>query len=152
MPVRRPNSLKLLDGEPPSRINNEEPSPLTEEPRMPGWFNLTQQQTWRATIRQLRGMKTLTAADYDTLVNYVVTADLCHRLAVQVAQGDTTAVGGHGSLHANPLIATLDRAIGRCTQLAREFGLTPMARASLRMSTVIDTPAEDDSPAAFFAS
>lgn len=150
MPIRRPTTLKVMDGEPPSRINTDAPMPKAEEPRMPGWFTLTQQQTWRAVVRQLRGMQLLHAADYDTLVNYVITADLCHRLAVEVSQQATTVHGGHGSTHSNPLISTLDRAMGRCTELAREFGLTPRARASLRMSVFGDMPADDDSPESFF--
>jgi P27 family predicted phage terminase small subunit len=151
MPIRKPRALKVLDGAHPSEVNDTSPSPKAEEPRMPGWFTLTQQQTWRATVRQLRGMRMLHAADYDNLVNYCVAADLAHRLATEVGQADLTVVGGHGSLHANPLLHVLDRTMARVTALGREFGLTPSSRASMRMLTDSHAPADEDSPEAYFA-
>src|SRR5262245_39039494 len=135
MPVRRPRALKLLDGQPPSEVNHEEPQPIAEEPRMPGWFNLTQTQTWRHTVRQLRGMRMLSAADYDTIVNYCVTADLCHRIGAELDTTDLTITGGHGSSYSHPMLATLNAAQNRLIRLARELGLTPASRASLRMSS-----------------
>jgi len=96
-------------------------------------------------------MRMLHAADYDNLVNYCVAADLAHRLATEVGQADLTVVGGHGSLHANPLLHVLDRTMARVTALGREFGLTPSSRASMRMLTDSHAPADEDSPEAYFA-
>jgi P27 family predicted phage terminase small subunit len=152
MPARKPRTLKLINGTSPHEINTSEPVPSTEEPLMPTWFDLSQQQTWKHTVRQLRAMRLLAASDYDNLVNYVVAADLCRRISIQLADIELTVLGGHGSLHGHPLLIVLDRAMARVTALGREFGLTPSSRASLRMLTDADTVGAKDSPEAWFAS
>lgn len=151
MPIRKPRRLRVINGAHPSEINVDEPTPPAEEPLMPSWFTLTQQQCWRHTIRQLRGMRLLAAADYDNLVNYVVAADLCHRISTELADIELTVLGGHGSLHGHPLLIVLDRAMARVTALGREFGLTPSSRASLRMLSDSGAPADLDTPESFFA-
>lgn len=93
----------------------------------------------------------LSAADYDTIVNYVVCADLCHRIGAQIAGTDLTITGGHGSEYAHPMFSTLNAAQSRLIRLARELGLTPASRASLRMSSLLpNTEANADSPEHYF--
>jgi P27 family predicted phage terminase small subunit len=152
MPARKPRALRVINGAHPSEVNNNEPTPRSEEPLMPSWLTLSQQACWRHTTRQLRGMRLLSAADYDSLVNYVVAADLCQRIEMQLGDIELTVVGGHGSLHGHPLLIVLDRTMARVTALGREFGLTPSSRASLRMLTDDTTTADRDTPEAWFAS
>lgn len=119
---------------------------------MPSWLTVTQQQCWKHTTRQLRGMRLLAASDYDNLVNYVVAADLCQRVERELTTiEELTVTGGHGSLHGHPLLIVLDRTMARVTALGREFGLTPASRASLRMLSDSASPADRDSPESFFA-
>lgn len=152
MNARRPTALKLLDGVQERRINTDEPLPLTEKPKCPPWFTVAQQQLWRSTCRQIAGMKMLSAADYVSLVNYVVMSELGQRLSQALGQGELVIAGEHLD-HANPLLLALDRVVMRCTMLAREFGLTPSSRASLRMSAVgTNTEAERNTAASYFRS
>lgn len=152
MPARKPRALRIINGAHPSEINLDEPTPPAEEPMMPSWLSESQQQCWLHTTRQLRGMRLLAASDYDNLVNYVVAADLCQRIERELGDIELTVVGGHGSLHGHPLLIVLDRAMARVTALGREFGLTPSSRASLRMLSDHSTPADRDTPQAWFAS
>jgi phage terminase small subunit len=56
-------------------------------------------------------------------------------------------------IHAHPYLAALDRAQGRVLAYAGQLGLTPRARATLRMATVNpDTEAAHQSLEAYFAS
>lgn len=152
MPIRRPTALKVLDGVSPSRINTDEATPLSEKPKMPGWFSLPQQQTWRHVVRQLDGMGMLAAADYDSLVNFVLCADTARRIACELNDSTLIMTGASGAPMANPLLVAMDRAIGRTMHLARQFGLTPSSRASLRMSLAApDTEANANGPVSWFS-
>lgn len=151
MPIRKPVSLKLLEGQPPSEVNNEEPTPLDEEPVMPEWFTVSQIRLWRHTTQQLAGMHMLHAADQETIINYVILADRCRLLANEFNELPYTVLGGNGSIYAHPKWTVLNQSVSRLRSYARELGLTPASRASLRMSSLTpDNEANANDPATFF--
>jgi P27 family predicted phage terminase small subunit len=152
VPIRKPRALKVLDGQSPVEINHDEPSPLSEDPVMPDWFTPAQAEKWEHTTRQLRGMRMLNAADTETIVSYVVSTEMVAQIGAAMVGESLTVVGGHGSVYADPRLTILNQAMARSIRLARELGLTPQSRASLRMSTLTpDTEASVNTPANFFS-
>jgi P27 family predicted phage terminase small subunit len=76
-------------------------------------------------------------------VSWVVIADRAHRVVAQTGVLVKDSVSGKPS--ANPAVNVAEKASARLTILAREIGLTPSSRASLRRSAagtapVIETP------------
>ena len=154
MPDRVPTRLKVINGDKPDRINLDEPTArsTTRVPSAPGWFTVSQTALWRQVCRELIAMRLLYTADLDTVVSYVVATDLTNRIAAMLNDVNAlTATSVTGVVHAHPYLASLDRAQGRAALLAVQLGLTPRARASLRMAaTVPDTEANAESPASWF--
>lgn len=155
MPDRVPNRLKVINGDKETRINRDEPAAreLFRIPVAPSWFTLSQTNLWKQVCKELMAMRLLYLADLDALVQYVVVADLCNTLAAKINDLPSyTRVSDMGVIHPHPYFSMLDRAQTRLSMLGREFGLTPRARAALRMAAVVpNTEAGHETPASYFA-
>lgn len=136
-PARRPTALRLVEGARPDKVNQDEPQPLPVEPDAPEeWTELgeasEQLQVWNRVVDQLRDMGILFAADTDSLVAYVE-AVVIHRQASRQLDGANLLVtGAQGNLVKNPLLQIQRDAAAVIRAFAREFGLTPSARASVK--------------------
>jgi P27 family predicted phage terminase small subunit len=108
---------------------------------------------WKQVCKELIAMRMLYVADLDSLIAYVMAADTCNRLSALINDLDQLVeVSVQGVYHAHPYFSMLDRAQTRLSMLAKQFGLTPLARASLRMSAMTpDTEAAHETAASYFA-
>jgi P27 family predicted phage terminase small subunit len=156
MPDRVPNRLKVINGDKASRINIDEPAAreMTRLPVAPAWLTVSQNVLYKQVCRELMAMHLLYAADLDIVLHYVVDMDLANRLGAEINDMDSLVVeSGTGLIHAHPYLAAVDRAQGRALAFAIQLGLTPRARATLRMAAVNpNTEAAHLSPEAYFAS
>lgn len=139
-PARRPTMLRLVEGARPDKVNQDEPQPRPVDPEPPEeWTELgpdlcEQLLVWNRTVDQLRGMGLAFAADTDSLVAYVEAVVVHRRASRQLAATDCTLLvtGAQGNLVKNPLLQIQRDAAAVIRAFAREFGLTPSARASVK--------------------
>jgi phage terminase small subunit len=140
-----PTAVKLLKGVRPSRINDDEPQVPEQSPTMPDWaadLDGPAGERWRAIWSEtLRQASWLRAADQDTLVMYVTAAVDAERLGRALLRSPLlerdAASGG-------PKTLTVRRewrsAVDAMNRLAREFGLSPVSRQTLKSSLLGDAP------------
>lgn len=154
MPDRVPTKLKLINGDKPNRINLDEPAAreLTKIPTPPAWMTVSQVALFRQVSRELLAMRLLYSADLDCLVQYVVAADTCNLLSARINDlSHITVTSESGMIHAHPYFAMLDRAQTRLQMLAKQFGLTPVARLAIRMADTGTVRQGAETPSSYFA-
>lgn len=137
-PARRPTALRLVEGARPDKVNKDEPKPRPVDPEPPEeWVELGDElsehlQVWNRTVDQLRGMGLAFAADTDSLVAYVEAVVVHRNASRQLVNADLLVLGAQGNWVKNPLLQIQRDAAAVIRAFAREFGLTPSARASVK--------------------
>ena len=141
-PARAPDAAKLRKGETrPSRLNGLEPLPRHAAPRMPKGMDEAARRVWRRIVREMTGSGVIEAADTDILRCYCEAVAAYERDVPLLMRGGPVITGSRGrELVRNPMhqIVRDDRDAIRL--LARELGLSPAARASLRVSPGVESP------------
>ena len=133
-PAPMPSTLKRLRGETrPSRLNDREPLPRRSVPRPPADLDPAAKLIWRRTVREMpAGM--ITAVDADALACYCEAVMRYRQAASLLARSALLIRGARaGDLIANPLDRVTRGWADQIRLFARELGLTPSARAGLRM-------------------
>ena len=133
-PAPMPTALKRLRGETrPSRLNDREPLPRRTVPRPPTDLDPAAKLIWRRTVREMpAGM--ITAVDADALACYCEAVMRYRQAASLLARSAPLIRGARtGDLIANPLDRVTRGWADQIRLFARELGLTPSARAGLRM-------------------
>jgi P27 family predicted phage terminase small subunit len=128
----RPTTVKRLHGTAPGRLNDEEPVPDPAPPAMPEGFSETQRTLWVRVCEDLRFMGLLHRADTETITAYCVWADRHDQAQWAINKTGMLVRNRDGEPVPNPLLKKAYEADQRRTTLARELGLTPSARATLR--------------------
>ena len=132
-PAPTPTGVKLRQGETrPSRVNRMEPLPRHAAPAMPRGMEPEARKTWRRVVREMRGTDVILAADADVLRCYCEAVAAYVRSATMLA-GSTVLVRRDGELAKNPLHQVVRDNRDAVRLFARELGLSPSARASLRV-------------------
>ena len=133
-PAPMPSTLKRLHGETrPSRLNYREPLPRRTAPQPPAELYPAAKRIWRRTVREMpAGM--ITAVDADALACYCE-AVVRYRQTTSLLARSAPLIRGTraGDLIANPLDRVTRGWADQIRLFARELGLTPSARAGLRM-------------------
>lgn len=125
-----PTALKLVKGEIPSRINDDEPQPDPSEPTCPS-KNPKVQKMWDYTIAQLRRMRVVTMADREPLVAYCQIA-VMHAEACDIVDREGMLVKTPNGGMAHPALRIARDAATQMRAYATEFGLTPAARTRIK--------------------
>lgn len=148
---RKSNSLKVLDGDRLDRINPDEPDspPGLGEP--PDWFDDYALQAWAQMARLLGPMKIAKAADVEAAMIYcqaytdfrqakdsVESEGMLIENVTEIQTEKTTII--KTSQKAHPLLPTIRQAQRQMMQILGQFGMTPSARAALRVES---DPAEN---------
>jgi P27 family predicted phage terminase small subunit len=132
-PAPTPTTLKRLRGETrPSRLNNAEPLPRSDLPRMPADMDPDAKVVWRRVLRDMGATGVIRAADADVLRCY------CEAVSRYAAAARLYAQTGpltrrDGNLVKNPLHQVARDNADEVRQFARELGLSPSARVGLRI-------------------
>lgn len=137
-----PTALKLVKGERPGRVNDDEPQPAEGVPACPS-SNKRVREIWDYTIEQLVTMRTVTMADRDNLHAYcqavALFEDATKLLEVEGLMS-SAAVSGRQMQH--PATKIQAAAMMNMRSLAGEFGLTPGARTRIRVGDQKPTAAQ----------
>lgn len=128
----KPTSLKLLDGDRASRINTDEPTPSKGATPCPDYLTPLAREAWARIVPILDGMGVLTEADCESLALY------CHAYATWraaiAATGSKYTVETETTIKVNPLVQVANDAHRQMMRILSEFGMTPSARASLKVA------------------
>ena len=131
-PAPAPTKLKLLKGTEPGRINLNEPKPLPGRAERPGWLSKYAAEEWDRVAPHLEAMGTLTAADGMALAVYCESVARWRQISAVVANSPPV-IQREGLLVKNPAYSQVRDAAIEVRMWAREFGLTPSARAGIRV-------------------
>lgn len=134
-PAATPTKLKLLRGNPGRRpINDAEPEPLPGPMARPPWLSKLAAEEWDRVAPHLEAMRTVTAADVTALAVYCEAVARWRQLAEVVASSPPVIRNREsGILVKNPAYSQIRDAAIEVRMFAREFGLTPSARAGIRV-------------------
>lgn len=130
-PAPTPTALKLQRGETrPSRVNYEEPIPVQEPPKPPDDMTKEAKRVWRHILKVMPP-GVIVSADRDILRLYCdVVADYMQHLPLSTVP---VRQNSRGDWVVNPMHRVVRDEREQIRLLARELGLTPAARANLRM-------------------
>jgi P27 family predicted phage terminase small subunit len=134
-PAPQPTRLKLLKGVKPGRINRDEPIPLDRAINRPAWLSDLASEEWDRVAPHLVAMGTVTDADLSAFAVYCEAVARWRRLAELVA-ASPPVVSRDGAVVKNPVYSQARDAAAEVRLWAREFGLTPSARAGIRVEHV----------------
>lgn len=133
-PRQKPTNVRLLHGDRKDRINLDEPKAPEGTPAPPDGLSDEVRAVWDYTLEQLAAMGTATPADRDALVAYCEAVIVHRKASALLAQSNVlirSAKGG--ALIRNPVVQIQRDAAATLRGFAQEFGLTPSARAEIRM-------------------
>lgn len=142
-PAPTPTNLRLLKGDRPDRINTNEPVPRQVLPQCPATVSPAVREVWDYTLAELAVMRTVKAADRDTLLCYCEAVVLHNEASAILAETQVLVKGTLGGLVRNPAIAVQRDAAQRIRAFAQEFGLTPSARSGIVVGGAHKNPGED---------
>ena len=132
-PAPTPTNIKILRGVQPHRINRDEPQPLALVINRPEWLSDHAAAEWDHVAPHLIVMGVLTDADLAGLAVYCEAVSRWRRL-VELVNASPPVVGRDGKMVKNPVYAQVRDAATEVRIWAREFGLTPSARAGIRIT------------------
>lgn len=134
-PAPAPTALKLVRGDRKSRIATSEPQPDDVEVKPPLGLTPKALTVWRRVAPQLVRQRLVTSWDVDAFAAYCE-AVVTHVDATKaVRKHGVLITSDHGGLVKNPALQVARDAANTIRALAREFGLTPSARASIGSSS-----------------
>jgi len=141
-PAPTPTRLKVLRGAQPCRINANEPKPLLSLViERPEYLSDVAAAEWDHVAPHLTVMGVLTDADLAGLAVYCEAVARWRRL-VELVNASPPVVGRDGRMVKNPVYAQVRDAAAEVRVWAREFGLTPSARAGIRVTVTSDHSAD----------
>jgi P27 family predicted phage terminase small subunit len=132
-PAGKPTSLRLLHGDRPSRVNLDEPKPRDLPPEPPDWLSNAAAAEWSRVVPDLLAMGTVTAADSIALGAYCESVARLQAASQLVAKAGLMLRDRDGEVRKNPAVAQARDAGNDVRLWCREFGLTPSARAGIRV-------------------
>lgn len=131
-----PTALKLLRGEKPCRINQDQPKAPFGAPECPDDIDPEVKQVWARTVITLHHMDLLSSADGDTLLAYCEAVVTHRRASRMIRQDGVLTMGSMGSWVKNPACTVQNEAATQIARYSALFGLTPSARSEIRMGKV----------------
>jgi P27 family predicted phage terminase small subunit len=133
-PPPKPTGLRVLQGERrPSRVSPLEPKPRSVPPAKPGWLSASGSDEWDLIVPELMAMGTVKAVDSTALAAYCEAVARLKVATELVARSGLFLRDRDGAVRKNPAVAQARDASNEVRAWAREFGLTPAARAPLRV-------------------
>lgn len=130
-----PTALKVVRGERPDRINQNEPRPTVSAkvPTCPAHLSASAKRVWRRLAPELHRAGVLTDWDREALGVWCE-AVVIHRQAVEELQSaELVITGDNGNQVKNPLLQIVRDSAQTIRAFAGEFGLTPSSRGRISM-------------------
>lgn len=136
----RPTQLRVLAGEKPGRINQDEPVPEDGIPECPS-EDPKVREVWDYTVRQLKAMRVITLADRDALHVYCQ-AVVMHDQAARQLHSEGMFLNTPKGPMRNSATMVMKECAMVIRQMAHSFGMTPQGRTSIKVGDQ-QRPAEE---------
>ncbi len=152
-PKKTPTAILKLHGSRAVESRGGEPQPPLGRPRCPSFVDQYAKQVWKQLVPQLEEMGVLTLVDRNALIRYVQTWSRWRRAAEFINEnGETYPLldneGNVKCLQQYPQVSIYNKLSDSLLRLEQQFGLTPSARADLKVTKQQTT---NDRTARFFA-
>ncbi|WNV82225.1 phage terminase small subunit P27 family [Umezawaea sp. Da 62-37] len=131
-PAAKPTILRILHGDRPDRINDNEPVPPTQEIACPYWASEGARDIWNRLAPSLEERGVLTNWDVDAFL-VLCEALARYRNATALVNGSALLVQGGSGLMKNPALMVQSDAERTFLQFAARFGLTPSDRQAIKV-------------------
>ncbi|TDQ01260.1 phage terminase small subunit P27 family [Labedaea rhizosphaerae] len=131
-PAPKPTALRVLHGDRPDRINNDEPLPAEGGITAPDTLSDDARAAWDRLAPDLIACGVLTAWDVDGFA-MVCEALARYRAATKLVNGSALLVQGANGFVKNPALVVQREAEMTFAQLGARFGLTPSDRSQLKV-------------------
>jgi P27 family predicted phage terminase small subunit len=134
-----PTELKILRGNPgKQKLNADEPQPPTDGITMPPHLGEVAAARWHELLPMLQATRVMTRADVEALARYCDTWEWWLAVRVKLKkEGDTYPILNDGGeikyIAQRPEVSITHKLAGQLRQLESDFGLSPAARASLKV-------------------
>ena len=138
-PRPQPTNLKILRGNPGRRpVNADEPQPPADGIVMPPHLGEVAAARWREVLPMLQAVRVMTRADVEALARYCDTWEWWLAVRAKLkAEGDTYPILNDGGeikyIAQRPEVSIAHKLAQQLRQSEADFGLTPAARASLKV-------------------
>lgn len=153
-PPRTPTKILALRDSTQVWKRKREPQPPAEKPPCPAWLDPDARKMWRTITPELARIGILARIDQNALARY------CHlwvrwraeEMRLTTEGMDITTYNADGqlmSIQPSPAVARASNLADKLLKLEQQFGMTPSARASLRVEAPV-THADQDPKAKFF--
>ncbi|NBW14509.1 MAG: phage terminase small subunit P27 family [Caulobacteraceae bacterium] len=138
-PKPEPTKLRLLRGNPSKKPDSpDEPQPPTDGVSMPPHLGEVAARRWGELLPMLQATRVMTRADVEALARYCDTWEWWLAVRAKLkAEGDTYPILNDGGevkyIAQRPEVAIAHKLAQQLRQLESDFGLSPAARASLKV-------------------
>jgi P27 family predicted phage terminase small subunit len=138
-PKPEPTKLRLLRGNPSKKpASPAEPQPPTDGVSMPPHLGEVAARRWGELLPMLQATRVMTRADVEALARYCDTWEWWLAVRAKLkAEGDTYPILNDGGevkyIAQRPEVAIAHKLSQQLRQLESDFGLSPAARASLKV-------------------
>lgn len=136
-PKPKPTAVRLFEGNPGNKpIDPNEPKPAVPDhvPVAPDWLPDVGRAKWHEVATHLWQIGCLTSIDTDALALYCEAWDEFYTAREEIKIHGLVAISENGNEYQHPAVGIKNKAIQRMRQLANEFGMTPAARAGLKIT------------------
>lgn len=135
------NSLKILEGAQPCRVNRSEPKPPRRRPPVPTDLSDEALAEWHRITDHLDALGVLTESDGYALSIYCDAFARKIEARAELAERGLVVESLMGAVKANPAFAIIKACDAIMIRVLSEFGLTPVARS--RVSSQVEGPADE---------
>ena len=138
-PKPEPTKLRLLRGNPSKKPDSpSEPQPPTDGVSIPPHLGEVAARRWGELLPMLQATRVMTRADVEALARYCDTWEWWLAVRAKLkAEGDTYPILNDGGevkyIAQRPEVAIAHKLAQQLRQLESDFGLSPAARASLKV-------------------
>ena len=138
-PKPQPTKLKILRGNPgKQRLNDAEPQPPADGVAMPPHLGEVAARRWGELLPMLQATRVMTRADVEALARYCDTYEWWLAVRAKLkSEGDTYPIlndkGEVKYIAQRPEVSIAHKLAQQLRQLESDFGLSPAARASLKV-------------------
>lgn len=134
-----PTKVKEMRGNPGKRpLNDAEPRPDATMPQAPRWLSYAGRKEWQRVARRLHAAGVLTYVDRGVLAVYCQAYGRLVEAEAELKTAGMIIETTNGNLVQSPWLQVSNRAMDQMMRAARELGLTPASRSSIK----IDRPQE----------
>lgn len=142
-PAPKPDSQRVLEGNPSKRPLRGQPPRPRGLPTCPSWLSSEAKQEWRRVAPELGRLGLLTKLDRAALAGYCSSCAWWRKAQETLAGEGTVYVTPKGQLRTRPEVEIAKWAAESMRAFAAEFGLTPTSRTRLLLPSQAE---EEDDP------